>query len=259
MLLLKSPRLRLTAIYAGGNAWANPGPTSRAFYDILHMHGVTDVPIFIGSHHALADERAAEGTGSLPKLRYRDTIPAGRRGMLYSDTLWGTAHLLPTSFKAYSVLEGLDTDEASIPVLVAHMAAFPSATPIAWLATGTLSVMAKLFAPPHADALAPLLPRITGLIIMGGAVGVSGNLFSLPANSVSEFNIYNDPLGAAEGLTAVAASGITVTMVPLDATNDAPITPALLTTLLDSPTTPEAQYMGVLLELRRRTAVPGLT
>jgi len=88
---------------------------------------------------------------------------------------------------------------------------------------------------------------------MGGAVDVAGNLFTLPNNTVAEFNMYNDPLGAHVGMAAAAAAGIPIRLVPLDATSDAPIAGALLATLRDAPATPEAQLVGVLMEKLRRT------
>jgi len=252
-LVLKSTRLRLAAIYTAGNAWANPGSTVRNFCNLLYLHGVTDVPVLIGSHVALSDERDANGTGLGPRLRYRDTIPVGPDGFLYADTVWGAAHLLPQSFRAYDVEGTPDTDDQSIPALLAVLAALPIGRRIEWLSVGTLTMVAKLFRPPYAAALAPLLPRIQSLTIMGGAVDVAGNLFSLPNNTVAEFNMYNDPLGAHVGMAAAAAAGIPVRLVPLDATSDAPIARALLAALRDAPATPEAQFVGVVMEKLRRT------
>ena len=60
--------------------------------------------------------------------------------------------------------------------------------------------------------------KILGVYIMGGAVFTKGNLtdFSAnPQNTSAEWNIYIDPLAAAEVLQA----GVPVTLVPLDATN----------------------------------------
>jgi inosine-uridine nucleoside N-ribohydrolase len=60
--------------------------------------------------------------------------------------------------------------------------------------------------------------KISGVYIMGGAVYTKGNLtdFSAnPQNTSAEWNIYIDPLAAAE----VVSAGVPVTIVPLDATN----------------------------------------
>jgi purine nucleosidase/pyrimidine-specific ribonucleoside hydrolase len=60
--------------------------------------------------------------------------------------------------------------------------------------------------------------QIAAVIVMGGAVGVPGNIAGLLPNTdneVAEWNIYADPLAARE----LFESGLTVTLVPLDATN----------------------------------------
>jgi len=68
-------------------------------------------------------------------------------------------------------------------------------------------------------ALADSIERIT---IMGGAVNVPGNIHPDTGiqNAVAEWNIYVDPQAAA----IVFASGAPITLVPLDATNQVPLT-----------------------------------
>lgn len=51
--------------------------------------------------------------------------------------------------------------------------------------------------------------RLKRVIVMGGAIGVPGNV-----TPVAEFNVYADPLSASE----VFASGLPITLVPLDVT-----------------------------------------
>ena len=68
---------------------------------------------------------------------------------------------------------------------------------------------------------------------MGGAVHVKGNIKSLEPksdNTVAEWNIYADPKAAA----TVFASGIPITLVPLDATNQVPMTKEFYDTLSTS-------------------------
>jgi pyrimidine-specific ribonucleoside hydrolase len=77
---------------------------------------------------------------------------------------------------------------------------------------------------------------------MGGAVKVPGNL-QVPGvqidNRVAEWNIYVDPHAAA----VVFESGAPITLVPLDATNDAPLTMAFYKRLEADHTTPEADFV----------------
>lgn len=58
--------------------------------------------------------------------------------------------------------------------------------------------------------------EIAMVYVMGGAVDVRGNT---PVNPHAEYNIWVDPTAAAE----VLASGVPVTLVPLDATNQVPL------------------------------------
>jgi inosine-uridine nucleoside N-ribohydrolase len=57
--------------------------------------------------------------------------------------------------------------------------------------------------------------NITQIVIMGGAVDVAGNVFDSPA----EWNIFIDAGAAAD----VISSGVPITLVALDATNDVPV------------------------------------
>ena len=75
-----------------------------------------------------------------------------------------------------------------------------------------------------ADALRlhpSLRDGIARIVTMGGAVDVPGNIG--PGHEHAEYNLWVDPHAAREVLT----SGVPVTYVPLDATNDVPVNPLL--------------------------------
>ena len=84
------------------------------------------------------------------------------------------------------------------------------------VALGPLTNLAEAF---QADPL--LASQIKEIIIMGGAVAAPGNVTDGdPANQVSEWNFFADPVAA----DIVLASGAPITLVPLDATNQVPFT-----------------------------------
>jgi pyrimidine-specific ribonucleoside hydrolase len=65
--------------------------------------------------------------------------------------------------------------------------------------------------------------NISQIVIMGGAFNVAGNLYGTPeldSNKVAEWNIYVDPLAA----KIVFNSGVPLSIVPLDGSNDLIIT-----------------------------------
>ena len=68
-----------------------------------------------------------------------------------------------------------------------------------------------------------LADGIERLVVMGGAFDVGGNTLSFTSPPVAEFNIWFDPVAAAR----VFAADVDLTLIPLDATNDVPVTPML--------------------------------
>jgi len=83
--------------------------------------------------------------------------------------------------------------------------------PVLIYADGPLTNIAALFDD------APNLENVAGITLMGGAIDVSGNTFDNPD---AEWNTWVDPVAA----DRVLGAGYPVTVVPLDATNDVPVT-----------------------------------
>ena len=75
---------------------------------------------------------------------------------------------------------------------------------------------------------------------MGGAVDVAGNVGSSVegGNYFAEWNIYADPRAAA----VVLASGAPITLVPLDATQNVPVTAEFMKKLKRDRGTPAAEF-----------------
>ncbi|MBN2114863.1 MAG: nucleoside hydrolase [Acidimicrobiia bacterium] len=86
-----------------------------------------------------------------------------------------------------------------------------------------------------------LAGNIAMTFVMGGAVDVSGNAVRNPD---AEYNIWVDPLAAAE----VLASGLPITLVPLDATNQVPMGSLHLRVLREHGRTPVAEAVVAMLE-----------
>ena len=97
-------------------------------------------------------------------------------------------------------------------------------------------------------ALDPTLAgRIKMLYVMSSAVGVEGNVGNSGVgieNEVAEWNIYADPVVAAQ----VFKSGMPITLVPLDATRDAPVTHEFLGCLNAARSTPALNTVSDLME-----------
>ncbi len=106
--------------------------------------------------------------------------------------------------------EGMDAVQLLTQTLLA------SPEKISLLTLGPLTNIALAF-----QAEPRLANQIAEIVVMGGAVQVAGNMEGfIPGNTSAEWNIYIDPQAA----NVVFGSGVPITLVGLDATNQVPLT-----------------------------------
>jgi hypothetical protein len=131
--------------------------------------------------------------------------------------------------------EGAPPSEAAAPeLLVSVIAASPE--PVVVFTDGPLTNLAA------ALRLEPGIAENIGMaFVMGGAVDVPGNT---PRNPDAEYNIWVDPVAAAE----VLASRMPITLVPLDATSQVPMSGLHLRVLQEHQATPIAAAGVTMLE-----------
>lgn len=229
---------------------ASPDPRTAVVYDtdmgsddwlaalLLLCHPAVDVKAITVTGAGLARlDRGVANALTLAALAGRPAVEvaAGRDGPLEgghpfpdewrnaSDTLPGEA--LPAG--------GTASGRSAVDAILAH----DSAGALTVVATGPLTNLADAL---RADP--GLAGRLARVYVMGGAVGVPGNVHATRpelANRTAEWNFYADPAAAA----AVVASGAAVTLVPLDATDAVPVTPAFLARLRTRRTTPAARFV----------------
>ncbi|MEP7114833.1 MAG: nucleoside hydrolase, partial [Ilumatobacteraceae bacterium] len=154
-----------------------------------------------------------------PLVGHRDWPEAWRAEV----NRWGD-EMLP----AVDALPALDAETLLVDTLT-H-----ASTPVTIVAVAPLTNLGAVL-PAHPE-FADMVDRI---VIMGGAVAVPGNVEAAPA---AEWNIYIDP----EAARRVIATGIPITLVPLDATNDVPWTERLLRRLstLEAPAATTVHQMA---------------
>ena len=138
------------------------------------------------------------------------------------------------------------------PVAQDAVALFTSAIraspePVTVLALGPLTNVGAAL-----DATPALAENIATIVAMGGAVDVAGSSVS-EANTAAEWNIYCDPHAA----RIVFESGAPITLVPLDATNEVPVTPAFVARLDAEKATPEAEFVAALLAANAESIAAG--
>ena len=201
LFLLNDPKFTVKAITVAGTGFADCDAGVRSALGLLAMTDYGDVPVSCGAASPLMGDNA-------PPAEWRTTL---------------------------EMVEELDLPEGGDPVEQDAATLFTSAIqdspePVTVLALGPLTnVGAALEATPA------LVENIEMIYVMGGAVDVDGSSVS-EENTVAEWNMYCDPHAA----RIVVESGAPITLVPLDATNEVPVTPEFVAQL-------EAEFVAALL------------
>ena len=161
---------------------------------------------------ACGRERPLRGVRSFPPQWRRD-----------ADSMLGLA--LPKR-------AGPDSRDSAVKVLAAAVRSAPGE--VSLIALGPLTNIAETLLREPA-----LRRKIDGIYIMGGALSVPGNVSGSPA----EWNLYVDPYAA----DAVFRANVPVTLIPLDATNDVPVSRSFYDKLGRASATREAKFVHDLL------------
>jgi inosine-uridine nucleoside N-ribohydrolase len=195
--LLRDPSLDVLAVTVVGTGLVHCNAGLQNANAILATLGVDGVPVTCGRDEPLA------GTHAFP-AEWREA----------ADGAYGLA------------LErrGVSMPAEDAPALIRSLAA-STEPPITVLALGPLTNVAEaLQADPE------LAGQIERIVAMAGAIDVSGNVALDEAYTQlrpAEWNVYADPAAA----DIVVRSGVPITLVPLDATNDVPIDAAFFAAL----------------------------
>jgi len=209
---------------------------------ILYLLGRSDVDIQAITVTGAGEAHCSAGTRNaldLVALAGRPEIPVacGREAPLEGD------HAFPTEWRErVDDLLGLtlpeNRREASSESAVELLARIIQGSPqrVHLITLGPLTNVGELL-----EAEPGLVMNLEMITVMGGAVEVAGNVGSSSGieNEVAEWNIYVDPRAAAE----VLDSGAPITLVPLDATNGAPVTMEFYRRLERDRTTSVAEFV----------------
>jgi inosine-uridine nucleoside N-ribohydrolase len=208
LYLLQRPDVDVKAITVAGTGEAHCAPGVRNALDLAALAGRPEVPVACGSETPLPGGHA---------------FPAAWRQRV--DSLLGLSlPRNPNAGYAGSAVELLSRIIEQSPHKI-HL-----------VALGPLTNVTQAI--EDVPGLVDNLERIT---IMGGAVKVPGNVGSSVdgGNYFAEWNIYADPRAAA----AVLASGAPITLVPLDATRNVPVTAEFVKELKHDRRTPAAEFV----------------
>ncbi len=222
LYLLRHPGIAVKAITVTGTGEAHSLPGAQNALGLLALARHPNVPVAFGRETPLKGghafpDRVREWVDSAFNL----SLPANPNGPL-----------------AQGAVEFL-------------VSAIPQSPGIVVLALGPLTNLAEAL-----QAEPSLVENIEMIYVMGGAVDVPGNIVEPDAdidNEVAEWNIYCDPRAA----KVVFHSGAPVTLVPLDATNQAPITMLFYDQLAGDHSTAEAEFVYQILSQAKHYIADG--
>jgi len=209
LYLLQRPEVTVEAITVVGTGEAHCAPGIRNALDLAALAGNEDIPVSCGRESPL------QGDHTFPST-WRDSV----------DNLAGLSLAKnpnpPSSQSAVELLTSAIQDSPQKVILV------------------TLGPLTNVSEALQSEP--SLVDNLDMIYVMGGAVNVPGNL-QVPGvdldNRVAEWNMYVDPHAAA----VVLDSGAPITLVPLDATNRAPLNMDFYRRLGADRTTPEADFV----------------
>jgi inosine-uridine nucleoside N-ribohydrolase/enterochelin esterase-like enzyme len=209
LYLLMRPDVDVQAITVAGTGEVHCETGVRHAMNLAALAGRPQIPVACGSDTPLAGDRAFPG-------HWRSR----------ADTLAGLE--LPAN-------PATTSDQDAVAMLMDTLHASPE--PVTVVTLGPLTNLAEAL---QADPA--LAGQIEEVYVMGGAFDVPGNVGLSGVgidNTAAEWNLYVDPRAAA----VVLQSGAPLTFVPLDATNQTPITPAFYNRLADNRATPAAEFV----------------
>jgi len=207
LFLLSHPNVDLKAITIAGNgAHCVPGVINAL--GLVNVSGHEEIPVTCGRETPLV------GNHEFP-AEWRQS----------ADDAYGV-----------NIPKGGEPSELDAPDLIIDIVQ-NSDEPVSIVAVGPLTNIAEAIQKDPS-----IKSNIKDIFIMGGAVKVDGNVGNSGVgidNKHAEWNIYIDPVAA----NIVFDSGVPITLIPLDATRDVPITRKFYTALGDNLNTSSANIV----------------
>ncbi len=209
LYLLKQPRVDIKAITTMGDGMSRWEYGAKNISNLLELADRSRVPVSYGARKSLSP------AGSFPS-EWRTQV----------DNVVGIKLPLNPVQPVAVRSSDLMTD------IIMH-----SPTKVTLFCIGPMTNVATAMAQTPA-----IKANIERIFIIGGAIIVPGNLAGRPQgyqNLVSEYNIFLDAKAASD----VFNSGVPITLVPLDATEHAPITKEFFERISDDRKTPSANFV----------------
>ena len=222
--LLQHPGISVDGITISGTGMSSPVPATKNVLGLTELAGKRNTPV---------------ATGDTIAINSNNTCLRPAKWILAANNMLGID--LPVNPNPAN-------ENGAVDFLIDFLV--HTEKPVRFVALGPLTNLGRVLL--HSPNL---ITKIESVYIMGGAVDVAGNLHSggVDNNPYAEWNIFLDPHAA----DIVFKSGLDITLVPLDATNKAPVTSLFLNRFSNEHITPEADFVfEVLSKLTHAEDVP---
>ncbi|KAJ3036660.1 hypothetical protein HDV00_002484 [Rhizophlyctis rosea] len=249
--LLKTPHADVRGFNVPGTGWAHGSAAANLADFADKIRPGSNIPVSIGAGYNLYEQdlaaqlAASNASDPNPGCRYQKSVPEGFTGRSDSDLLFGLQYMVPRTTRKWRDLRNYQAIEEDVKAWI-EKAHSQTGKKVTYFITGPATNLAQTLR-KYPD----LSKKIDRVVWMGGALDVPGNLYMVPGNTVGEYNIYIDCIAAKE---LFANSGLSITLVPLDFTNNLVLNAPFLAGLKKlAPKSWEANFVFELLDVNRAT------
>ncbi|KAI9352662.1 Inosine/uridine-preferring nucleoside hydrolase domain-containing protein [Obelidium mucronatum] len=216
---LNTPSLDVRGLSVSGIAWGH-GSQGQTLADLADTFRPNDkIPVAVGPCQSLTDLKY--GNGSL----YQNSVPAGAGGILDADLMFGLVQRLDRTKRQWRNAANPGLVENHLKNWIDKTIDETGLKPTI-LITGTATDVTLLF-----RAYPEYAKKVERIVWMAGALDVPGNLYTVPTNTKAEFNAYLDCVAGQELL---ANPDVSLTLVPLDFTNQVVLDSTIFSSLAAS-------------------------
>ncbi|CAG8494453.1 15625_t:CDS:2, partial [Cetraspora pellucida] len=210
---LKSKELDVRGITCQGDGWSHAASAQNIVDIVDDIYPGKNLPVILGADYSLYELDKNTVTQG---CTHQKSVPEGAGGKRDTDLLYGINRQLRLSKRLwYDAIKGFNITR-DLADLIDSTIQQTAKKPTIILTGPATNIAIFLRTLPSYSA------KIDKVFWMGGSLNVPGNLLSVPDNTRAESNVYLDCTAAQELL----ASNLDITLMPLDFTNQTPLTPA---------------------------------
>ncbi|CAG8771628.1 28363_t:CDS:2 [Gigaspora margarita] len=214
---LKSKEFDVRGVTFVGDGWAHAASVQYIVDIVDDIYFGKNLPVILGADYSLYDSDRHPDTLGSPGCTYQKSVPEGALGIRDQDLLYGINRQLRLSKRLwYDAIKGFNITK-DFANLIDSTIEQTGKRPTIILTGPATNIATFLRAFPTYTA------KIDKVFWMGGALNVPGNVFTVSNDSRAEYNVYLDCVAARE----LIASDLDITLVPLDFTNQIPLSPGV--------------------------------